>query len=121
MFTPPEALGVALLISGGHALAHAPEQLDFPLLSATHRYSARPDAPVRYVPSDPFAVPIETLEGDAVDPYGDELAAGALAPELALPLLLPQAATNNATPTTATVPASLDVASLRLAIMSLLL
>jgi hypothetical protein len=36
-------------------------------------------------------------------------------------VLLPQAATNNATPTTATVPASLDVASLRLAIMSLLL
>jgi hypothetical protein len=34
---PAAAIGVALAISGGQALAQAPEQLDLPLLSATHR------------------------------------------------------------------------------------
>jgi hypothetical protein len=37
------------------------------LLSATHRYTVRPDAPVRYVPSAPFAVLIEMLLGEPLD------------------------------------------------------
>jgi hypothetical protein len=37
-------------------LAQAPEQLDMPLESATHRYSARPPAPVKNVPSEPLVV-----------------------------------------------------------------
>jgi hypothetical protein len=45
--TPPDAIGVATEISGGQAFVQAPEQLDFPLPSATHRYSALPEAPVR--------------------------------------------------------------------------
>jgi hypothetical protein len=32
---PPDALGAALVINGGHAVAQAPSQLDLPLLSAT--------------------------------------------------------------------------------------
>jgi hypothetical protein len=43
----PEAFGVPFAITGGHVVAHAPEQADFPPLSATQRYSARPEAPVR--------------------------------------------------------------------------
>jgi len=35
------------VVTGGHTLAQAPEQLDLPPLSATHRYSARPEVPVR--------------------------------------------------------------------------
>jgi hypothetical protein len=99
------------VVTGGHALAQAPEQLDFPLVSATHRYSARPDVPVRYVPSALFAVPIETpVAGAAALDDADEVAAGALeAAELAAVLeleLLPHAATASATPThAATLPA----------------
>ena len=54
--TEPEATGLPLVVSGGQALAQAPEQLDMPLASATHRYSARPPAPVRNVPCGPLVV-----------------------------------------------------------------
>ena len=41
------AFGMELAVSGGQALAHAPEQLDLPLPSAAQMYGARPEAPVR--------------------------------------------------------------------------
>ena len=44
---PPDAIGGPFVSSGGHTPAQAAEQLDLPLLSATHRYSARPEAPLR--------------------------------------------------------------------------
>jgi hypothetical protein len=97
----PEAVGVEVVINGGQALAQAPEQLDLPLLSATQMYRARPEAPVRYVPIEPFAVltavPVAAVLGD-----GDVLAA-ALVAELEL-LLLPHAATTSGKLTSATRP-----------------
>jgi hypothetical protein len=89
------------VISGGHALAHAPEQLDLPLLSPSHRYSARPEAPLRYVPSAPFAVLIETAVAEALDPLEDVVVlAAVLAVVLAVVLeLLPQAASSSDTAT----------------------
>jgi hypothetical protein len=97
-----------LLVRGGQTLAHAPEQLDFPLLSATHRYSARPAASVRYVPADPLAVLIEVPVAAAFDaveaPDAVELAEAAAAEvvaELEPVLLLPHPAAINATPRTA--------------------
>jgi hypothetical protein len=76
---PPVAFGVELAVKGGQALAHAPAQLVLPLLSATQMYSARPEAPVRYVPTDAFAVPITSapleLEGEDWLAYGDAPAA----------------------------------------------
>jgi hypothetical protein len=117
MFTPPEAVGVALAITGGQALAHAPEQLDVPFLSATHRYSARPELPTRYVPSGPFTAPIERLAAGALDAAPEaceELAAGALG--LEDELLLPHAATHTATPIIATKLPMRAIAALDLSI-----
>jgi hypothetical protein len=53
---PPATFGIEPAVSGGHVFAQAPEQLDLSLLSATQMYSARPEAPVRYVPAEPLAV-----------------------------------------------------------------
>ncbi len=45
--TPLPAPGVPVVVSGGHAVAHWPEQLDLPPRSAAHTSSARPLDPVR--------------------------------------------------------------------------
>jgi len=83
-------------------LAHAPEQLDLPVTSATHMYSARPEGPVRYMPADPFAAPTDTPPAE-MPAAGVELAAGAADVRLGLELelLLPHAATINPTLTSA--------------------
>jgi hypothetical protein len=39
-FAPPDAVTVLVVVTGGHAPAHAPEQADMPLLSLVHRYTA---------------------------------------------------------------------------------
>jgi hypothetical protein len=39
--------GLALASTGGQAAAQEPEQFETPSLSPTHKYKARPDAPVR--------------------------------------------------------------------------
>ncbi len=98
--TVPEATGAAFVITGGHALAHAPSQLDFPSLSATHRYNARPVGPVKYLPFAPVAALIATPEADALDALEvvDGFAAAELTVDVEL-LELPQAATHNAAPT----------------------
>jgi len=88
-------------VSGGQTWAHEPEQLDFPLLSAVHVYSARPDAPVRWVPTEALAVPIVS----ALDVEAAWLAVdGALAvrePAVAVFELLPHAANRSDAPTAA--------------------
>jgi hypothetical protein len=39
-FAQPDAVTVPVVVTGGHAPAHAPEQVDVPLLSLVHRYPA---------------------------------------------------------------------------------
>ncbi len=115
---PPDATGVPFATTGGHTWAQEPEQLDCPLLSAAHRYSARPDAPTRYVPCAPFtaliAIPVAAA---AVEVLEDVLVAAGLAPELEL--LLPHAASSSATPTRVPAPTARNFAVLELAIILL--
>jgi hypothetical protein len=56
-----------LVSTGGQYFAHAPEQLDLPPLSATHRYTARPSSAVRYVPAEPFVVPTDSAPDDSLE------------------------------------------------------
>ena len=101
--TPPDPVGAPLLVSGGHAWAQAPEQLDVPWLSATHRYRARPEPSVRYVPFEPW-VTLTTAPEDAafeaVDD-ADEAAAADDAVDVDVLPLLPHPAAINATARTA--------------------
>jgi hypothetical protein len=105
-------------ITGGHAPAHAPVQVDVLPVSLTHRYTARPEPSVRNVLPDDVAVVM------TVDPDPPPLAAALLAPaaagELAagaallLPPPLEHAATSKATPTAPPTPvASLAGADIR--------
>jgi hypothetical protein len=93
-----------VVVNGGHTLAQAPAQLDLLPLSATQRYSARPEASVRKVPAEPLAVPtaapFDDGVEDAVAEGEDEADWAAAVLELELELL-PQAARSNATPATA--------------------
>src|SRR5947209_9514714 len=50
---PPPACAVPLTVTGGQAAAQAPEQVDMPLVSASHRYSARPFPSTSALPSIP--------------------------------------------------------------------
>jgi len=95
--TPPDPVGLPVVVSGGQAWAHAPEQLDLPLASATHRYSARPEPLVRNVPVEPWvtlttapeaATFVAVEEADEVA----EAAGAADAVEVGLLLLLPHPA-----------------------------
>ena len=52
----PDAVAVAVVVTGGHAPAQAPLQLDMSPVSLTHRYTARPELVARTVPADDFAV-----------------------------------------------------------------
>ena len=63
----PEAVTVPLAMTGGQAPAHAPEQADLPLVSATQRYTARPEPSVRMLPADDEAV-VMTMEPDPLAP-----------------------------------------------------
>jgi hypothetical protein len=105
-----------LLVSGGQTFAHAPEQTDLLPVSATQRYSARPDAPVRYVPSLPLAVLIVRPD----EPPELDAGAGFAGVWLALVLelaLLPHAATTSDVATTATAtPAGRNIAVVSFAI-----
>src|SRR3954471_19903569 len=49
---PPPALGLAPALAGGQLAAHAPEHFDLFLVSFSNRYSVRPLASTRIVPSD---------------------------------------------------------------------
>jgi hypothetical protein len=45
--TPLPAFGMPLVSSGGQTWAHEPLHTDFEPVSATQRYSVRPDGPMR--------------------------------------------------------------------------
>jgi hypothetical protein len=85
-----------VVVKGGHTLAHAPEHADLPFLSLTHRYTACPLGPTRYVPAELWAVFTTTLVAEALVEAGVELAACV---EEWGELELPHAATTTATPT----------------------
>lgn len=49
---PPDAVAVPVVVTGGHAPAHAPAQVDMSPVSFAHRhYTARPDPLVKMVPA----------------------------------------------------------------------
>jgi hypothetical protein len=105
----PDAVGAPVVVTGGHAPAHAPEHCDASPVSLTHRYTARPEPLVRNVfpddvavvmtvPPDAAELPLAALAGAAAP---DELAGAAL---LLLPLA--HAAASSATPTAPPTPAA---------------
>lgn len=51
--TPLPAWTDPVVVSGGHAVAHAPTHFDDMPVSACHRYTERPAASVRNVPAVP--------------------------------------------------------------------
>jgi hypothetical protein len=71
----PLALGATAVVSGGQACAHAPLHALIAPWSASHRYSARPLASTRKVPSELDEVPttdagrgeLDALTGAGVD------------------------------------------------------
>jgi hypothetical protein len=77
VFTLPDAVTVPLAVTGGQAPAHAPEHADFPPLSFTHKYRARPEPSVRTGPAELCLVVIIVADED-------EDAPPALAPVLLL-------------------------------------
>src|ERR1700722_10516420 len=61
---PPDAVAVAVVVTGGHAPAQAPVQVDMSPVSFVHRYTALPDPVVRKVPAEDLAV-VMTVPPDA--------------------------------------------------------
>jgi hypothetical protein len=110
----PDAVGAPVVVTGGHAPAHAPEHVDALPVSFAHRYTARPEPSVRNVSPDDEAVLI-TAALPLAALLGAEAAelAGAAAPVLLL-FPLAHAAASTATPTAPpTVAASLAGADIR--------
>jgi hypothetical protein len=85
---PEPAVGAVLAVSGGQAVAHAPEQVDFVLVSEPNRYSERPALSVRKLV--PLLVCTSTVAVEVVPP--DDGAAGAELLELLEPPELQAAA-----------------------------
>src|SRR5581483_8742448 len=77
--TPLPACGAPLTVSGGQAAAHGPEQVEVLLLSASHRYSARPFPSTRAMPSIPERDFRSTLTAAARPADGEEPAWAPLA------------------------------------------
>src|SRR5580698_1074542 len=115
----PDAVAAAVVVTGGHAPAQAPLQLDMSPVSLTHRYTARPEPLVRKVPAEDFAV-VMTVPPEELAPLlgedapageagaaAEEGAAGAAAPVLVLAALLHAATTTAATSPPPTPAASL--------------
>ena len=100
-FALPDAVGEPVVVTGGHAPAHAPVHADVPPVSLTHRYTARPDPSVRNVAPEDVAVrmtaalPLLPAAGELAPDAAAELAGAA--EELLLPL--EHAAARTATPT----------------------
>ena len=68
--TPVPAVGAPVVVSGGHAVAHAPEHVDFVLVSGTHKYSERPELSVRKLV--PPLVCTSTVIADELAPAADD-------------------------------------------------
>jgi hypothetical protein len=112
----PAAVGVPVVVTGGHAPAQAPLQLDMSPVSFTHRYTALPEPLVKTVPAEDFAVVMTVPPPDVAAPaLGEEAPAGEDAPAgeagaagaaaVLLPALL-QAATVAAAATAPPTPAT---------------
>jgi hypothetical protein len=109
----PDAVTVPVVVTGGHAPAHAPVHMDASPVSLTHRYTARPEPSVRNVPADDVAV-VMTVPPDALPLAAALLGAGAAAELLAgaaagaavLLLALEHAATRTAAATAPPTPAA---------------
>jgi hypothetical protein len=67
-FAMPLAFGLPVVVSGGQAVAQAPLQMLLEPWSASQRYSARPLASTRKVPSELVLVP--TIEAGRGEPAG---------------------------------------------------
>ena len=94
--TLPEAEADPVVVNGGQAEAHWPEQLDIELVSGVYRYSARPDWSVRKVPRAPlFAWTVTSELGALAIPLDDEPPLAGAELLVLVPLL--QAATSAAT------------------------
>jgi hypothetical protein len=100
---------VPLAITGGQAPVHAPEHADVPLLSLTHRYTARPEPSVRIAPAGDVAVAM-TVEPEP-PPAALDAPAGEAAPAPGLLLVLLPLAHAAASTATAAAPPT-PVASL---------
>jgi hypothetical protein len=86
---PPDAVAVLVVVTGGHAPAQAPLQLDMSPVSLAHRYTARPELLARTVPPDDLAVvmtvpPEELAPALEDDPPAGEAAGAAGAAALLL-------------------------------------
>ena len=62
----PVDFGVPVVVSGGQPVAHAPLQVEVDLVSASNRYSVRPDPSTRICPSAEPAALSEAALPDAV-------------------------------------------------------
>lgn len=76
---PVPALGLPLVVSGGHAVAHPPEQVDFVLVSGTQRYNERPEPSVKKLA--PWLVRTSTVIADEPSPDGADAGAAAALPD----------------------------------------
>src|SRR5580698_5777378 len=72
----PDAVAVAVVVTGGHAPAQAPLQLDMSPVSLTHRYTARPEPLVRKVPAEDFAVVMTVPPEELAPLLGEDAPAG---------------------------------------------
>src|SRR6204780_724873 len=84
----PAAVAAAVVVTGGHALAQAPVQLDMSPVSFVHRYTALPELVVKTVPAEDFAVVMTVPPEDAPAPVlEDDPPAGEAGAAAALPVL----------------------------------
>jgi hypothetical protein len=114
---PPAAVAVPVVVTGGHAPAQAPLQLDMSPVSFAHMYTALPDPLVSTVPADDFAVVMTVpaaddapapVPADDAPAVGDDAPAGEAGAAAELPVLaaLLHAATTTAAPSAPPTPAT---------------
>jgi hypothetical protein len=90
----PAAVTFPVACTGGHALAHAPVQVDTSLVSAAHTYTARPELLISTGPAELVAVAMTVADAAAALPVVP--APGLVADDVAAPLLLHAAASSAA-------------------------
>jgi hypothetical protein len=103
----PDAVAVAVVVTGGHAPAQAPLQVDMSPVSLAHRYTARPDPLASTVPPEDVAV-VMTVPPELAPALEDDPAAGDAGAAAPVPLLaaLLHAATTTAAPSAPPTPAT---------------
>src|SRR5580692_299678 len=98
---PPDAVAVLVVVTGGHAPAQAPLQLDMSPVSLAHRYTARPELLARTVPPDDLAVVMTVPPEELAPALEDDPPAGEAAGAAALLLAATTTAALSAPPTPA--------------------